>query len=206
MANYCGECTYLDLNTGDIYGKFYCDKKYERHLATDPECGRFCKAYSRDSGTIQNAYRYSNEHSSSGGCYLTTMLCNILGMPDNNIYLETMRNFRKNVLQKDEKYKSLLVEYDIIGPKIAEALNNDPQKETIAQKYFNSYILAIIYNINNKNYDIAVFTYKNMTNLLKYFYGLGGIEISTLQVESADIKESGHGIYKVKKITPKYSE
>lgn len=49
-------------------------------------------------------------------------------MPDNNIYLETMRNFRENVLQKDEKYKSLLVQYDIIGPKIAQYLMLDPLK------------------------------------------------------------------------------
>ena len=99
MSNFCGECTYLDLNTGDIYGKFYCERKWERHLATDPECGSFCRAYSRDSSTIENAYRYTNEHTSSG-CYLTTMLCHILGMPDNNIYLETMRNFRKNILKR----------------------------------------------------------------------------------------------------------
>ena len=92
MSKFCGECTYLDLSTGDIYGKFYCDKKYERHLATDVECNRFCKAYSRDYYTIQNAYKYSEEKS-KGGCYLTTILCNILGMLDNNIYLKTMRNF-----------------------------------------------------------------------------------------------------------------
>lgn len=129
------------------------------------------------------------------------MLCNILKMPDNNIYLETMRNFRKNILQKDEKYKSILVEYDIIGPKIAEALNNDPQKELIAQKYFNSFIPAIIFNINNKEYDDAVLIYKSMTNLLKSFYGLYNIDVTTLEIDNADIEKSGHGFYKVKKIT-----
>lgn len=98
MSKFCGECTYLDLSTGDIYGKFYCDKKNERHLASDVECNRFCKAYSRYNSTIQNTYRYSKEHSNSGGCYLTTILCNILGMPDNNIYLKTIRNFRNNIL------------------------------------------------------------------------------------------------------------
>lgn len=203
MSKTCGECTYLNIDPGkgDLYGKFPCEKRWEKHLATDPECDRFCKAYSRDYNSIQNAYRYSNDHSSSSGCYLTTMLCNILKMPDDNIYLETMRNFRKDILQKDEKYKSILVEYDIIGPKIANALNNDSQKEMIAKKYFNSYIPAIIDSINNKNYDDAVFIYKTMTNLLKYFYGFNNINITNLEVENADIKKSGHGIYKVKKIT-----
>ncbi len=204
MSKTCGECTYLNIEPGkgDLYGKFPCEKKWESHLATDPECDRFCTAYDRDYNSIKNAWRYSNEHASSGGCYLTTMLCNILKMPDNNVYLETMRKFRKDVLQKEEKYKSILVEYDIIGPKIADALNNDSQKETIAKKYFDSYIPAIIYNINNKNYDSAVFIYKTMTNLLKSFYGLNNINVTTLEIENADIKKSGHGIYKVKKITP----
>ena len=130
------------------------------------------------------------------------MLCNILKMPDDNIYLETMRKFRNNILQKEDKYKSILVEYDIVGPKIATALNNDPQKEIIAEKYFNAYIPAIIYNINNKNYDNAVFFYKTMTNLLKSFYGFGTINVTTLEIENANIKDSGHGIYKIKKITP----
>jgi len=43
MAN-CAECTYLDLNTGNIDGAYWCDKKSARHLATDPECGSFCRA------------------------------------------------------------------------------------------------------------------------------------------------------------------
>ena len=150
MSNYCGECTYLDLSTGDIYGKFYCDKKWKRHLATDLDCGNFCQAYSRDYSTIQNAYKYSKEHSSSG-CYLTTMLFYILRMKDNNIYLETMRNFRNNVLQKDEKYKSLLVEYDIIRTKIAQYLILDPLKEKLANTYFQKYIIPINKLLNQKN-------------------------------------------------------
>ena len=200
MSKFCGECTYLDLSTGDIYGKFYCDKKYERHLATDVECNRFCKAYSRDYYTIQNAYKYSEEKS-KGGCYLTTILCNILGMPDNNIYLKTMRNFRNNILQKNNKYKPILVEYDIIGPKIAEFLKSDPLKEKIAQKYLNLYIIPITSLIKEQKYDMAVSLYMSMTNSLRFLYDLNHISISISEIENADISKSGHGIYKTKKIT-----
>ena len=134
MAN-CAECTYLDLSDYNSSGAYWCDKKLERHLATDPECGSFCKAYSRSYSAINNAIDYSNSKNSGGGCYLTTMLCNILGMDDNNIYLKTLRDFRNNILQKDEKNKQLLIEYDIVGPKIAEALNSDPLKNKIAKIY-----------------------------------------------------------------------
>ena len=196
----CSECTYLDLSSGNGSGAFWCEKKLERHLATDIECSRFCRAYNRNSSSIKNAIEYSNNHNSSSGCYLTTMLCNIFNLPDNNYYLETMRKFRNEVLQKDEKYRHLLVEYDIIGPKIADALNNDPQKEIIANKYFYSYISEIIHNIENKKYYNAVFIYERMTNSLKDFYGLNTINVTTLEIENADIEKSGHGKY-IKKIT-----
>lgn len=203
MSKTCGECTYLNIDPGkgDLYGKFPCEKKYERHLAIDPECDRFCTAYSRDYDSIKNAQRYSIDHSNER-CYLTTMLCDILGMEDNNKYLFAMRCFRRNILQNDPKYKRLLVEYDIVGPKIAEALNNDPLKEQIAHKYFKYSIIPIINNINNNNINLAVEMYKSMTNYLKGFYGLGGLNATNLQIDSADIKSSGHGKYKVKKIAP----
>ena len=203
MSKTCGECTYLNISPGkgDLYGKFPCEKKYEWHLATDQECDRFCTAYDRDYYTIQNAHRYSQEHSSSGGCYLTTMLCNILKMPDNNIYLETMRDFRNNVLQKDEKYKSILVEYDIIGPKIAQFLKSDPLKENIAKKYLNTYISPITNLINDQKFEMAISLYMSMTNSLSLLYNLNCMSISTLDIDNADIENSGHGIYKTKKIT-----
>lgn len=201
MSRTCGECTYLDLSTGDIYGKFYCEKKWDRHLSTDPVCSSFCEAYRRDYSTIQNAHNYSEDKSSSG-CYLTTMLCNILGLPDNNIYLETMRNFRKNILQKDNKYKYLLVEYDIVGPKIAEYLMLDPLKEKMSKVYFHKYIIPITKLLNENKYDMAINLYMNMTNSLSYLYNLNSITISTLDINNADIKESGHGIYKTKKLIP----
>ena len=197
---YCSECTYLDLSSGDLYGNFWCEKRLERHSACDLECHRFCRAYSRSSSESESAYQYSKDHSSSGLCYLTTMLCNILGMPDNNYYLETMRYLRNNVMQKDEKYKPLLVEYDIVGPKIAEALNNDPLKEMIAKKYFDKYIIPIVNLINENKYSEAISSYVEMTNSFKNFYGYSNISPTTLEIESADIKKSGHGKYIVKKI------
>ena len=196
----CAECTYLNLNKERDYGKYLCEDKCEPRLATDPACGNYCTAYNRDRGTIQNAIENSNSHSSSG-CYLTTMLCNILNMTDNNIYLETMRNFRKSILQKDEKYRQLLVEYDIIGPKIAESLNNDPLKEKIAKLFFKTSIIPIVNLINIKQNEQAVNEYCLMTTKLKNFYGINNFNITIDEINNADIEKSGHGKYIQKKIT-----
>jgi len=197
----CAECTYLDLEDKDSSGKFWCDKQLERHLAFDPECWRFCKAYNREYCSIKNAIDYSKNHSSSEGCYLTTMLCSILKLNDNNLYLNTFRKFRQNVLQKDEKYKKILIEYDIIGPKIAEALYNDPLKEKIATIYFNKYIVSIFYFIINKNNEEAINLYIEMTNNLKNLYGLNNYNLTIEKINNADIEKSGHGKYIQKKIT-----
>lgn len=40
-----------------------------------------------------------------------------------------------------------------------------------------------------------------MTNSLKGLYGFNCLSPSKIEIENADIKQSGHGIYKVKKIT-----
>lgn len=200
MANHCSDCVYLDLDTGDIYGKFWCEKRLESHLANELECNRFCKAYSRDESVSKSAYNYSLEHSSSGGCYLTTMICNILGYNDDNEYLNTMRNFRNNILQKQDKYKPLLVEYDIIGPKISESLNNDPLKNSIAFAFFHKFILPITSLIKNNKNEEAINSYICMTNNLKSLYDIN-YTISNIEIDTADIKNSGHGTYKVKKIT-----
>lgn len=196
----CAECTYLDLEDANSDGEYWCEKKCERHLATDPECGIFCSAYSRSSGAINNAISYSNSKNQSS-CYLTTMLCSILNLPDNNIYLETIRGFRKNILQKDEKYKRLLVEYDIVGPVIANALANDPLRETIAMVYLTNFIIPITGFINNKENERAVNKYYQMTNNLKTFYGVNNYNVSVEQINNANIEKSGHGKYIQKKIT-----
>lgn len=170
MENY-SICTYLDLSD--------CNKS---------------------SSAINNALDMSKSYQQDSPCYLTTMLCSILNLKDDNIYLKTIRNFRKNILEKDEKYKSLLVEYDIIGPKIAESLKNDPLRKTIADRFFNKYIVDIFYYIINNEIDKTVTLYTEMTNSLKFFYNLNNYSVTIDEINNADILKSGHGIYK-KKIT-----
>ena len=202
----CAECTYLDISDGNSNGAFWCEKKLERHLATDIECGSFCRAYSRYSSSINNAIEYSNSHNSSGGCYLTTMLCNILKMKDDNIYLETMRNFRNNILQKDEKYKPILVEYDIVGPKIAKALYDDPLNTKVAAIYFAKYIFNIKILIEDNQYNEAINMYTEMTTSLKSFYGIDNYNITVEEIKNTDLEKSGHGIYAKKKITSNWCD
>ena len=194
----CSECTYLGKCYED--GTFWCDAKLECVYAHQQECDRFCRAYDRPNSVSDSYAYYSKNKVSSSGCYLTTMMCNILKMSDNNPFLNSIRSLRNNVMQKDEKYKALLVEYDVIGPTIAHNLSIDPLKYQIAANGFFKYIKPISKLIKEKKYDEAISSYKEMTDKLKSFYHIDTV-IEADMIENVDIKNSGHGIYKSKKIT-----
>lgn len=49
---------------------------------------------------------------------------------------------------------------------------------------------------------MAINFYVYMTNSLSYLYNLNYITLSIEDINNADIKESGHGIYKTKKLIP----
>lgn len=65
------------------------------------------------------------EELNSQGCYITTVMCDILGYSDHCFVLNEMRNLRNNVMKKDEKYFDILSECDIIGPVIAKYIREE---------------------------------------------------------------------------------
>ena len=193
MSKICGSCTYLDLDYGgNCYGKYYCNKKCDRHLATDTACSSYTKAYSRDSSTINNAIDFSNSKTSSS-CYITTLLCGILKLSDSNHYINTLRNFRNNYL-KNSEYNNLLVEYDVVGPIICKHLENDKQNRLVAAQLFYNYISPIVSLIDDKMYKDAIVRYIMMVERLKSLYGINKC-VTTLEIEECDIALAGHGKY-----------
>ena len=149
MSNICGSCTYLDLSTGNCYGKYYCNKKWDRHLATDTACSSYTKAYSRSNSSINNAVDFSNSKTSSN-CYITTLLCGLLSLNDSNYYINILRSFRNNYLRYNQEYNHILVEYDIVGPLICKNLIIDKNNRLIAAKLFYNYINPIVSLIEDK--------------------------------------------------------
>ena len=122
------------------------------------------------------------------------MLCDILKLSDSNYYINTLRKFRDNYLTQDNKYKSILAEYDIIGPIICRYLIKDKQNKLIAAKSFFNYIKPIVSLINENMYIDAINLYKLMVNSLKSMYSISDA-INQKEIEDIDIKNSGHGVY-----------
>ena len=184
MSKTCSECTYLNIDHDHVYGKYYCDKLGERHYATDEVCYRYCPAYTRSSNDSKNAFDISKESQRHTGCYITTTLCGILNMDDKNIFLETLRGFRKNYLQKNIKGLEILVKYDEIGPVISESLANSNGRVNMSLILFENYIKPITVMINQNEYDKAISSYTEMTNKLIKFFNIDDTVKTSL---------SGHG-------------
>lgn len=156
-------CTYYRWN-GGILGDYWCDKKDEK--VNEDQYRRYCRDYNYDECPI---YKRTE---SSGGCFITTVLCNILGLPDNHETLTTLRGFRDNVLKKDEKYKEILMIYDGIGPMVADKLINDEDRKAKANDLYKSSLLPIVEEIRNNNYTRAIKHYLYMTLALISEYNL----------------------------------
>lgn len=184
LESYCAACTYLSERC-DSYGKYWCERKGEDHYACDPKCYNFCEAYGRSNSARENMYSNSSSHSSGGGCYITTTMCDILGYTDDNYYLQTLRNFRDTVLKKDRKYWSLLIAYDIIGPTISNNLKNEKFRLSIATSLFETYITQAVLAIEEHKYQTAIGIYTKMTNALADRYG---IDSKTIIVDANNIE------------------
>ena len=172
----CGSCAeFEDVNGGQYdknnsdYIKGYC-AWYHAYYYPDDSCHHY-------KGT-----------SSGGGCYITTMVCNVLGYEDDCDVLNTMRSLRNDVLQKDPKYSLILYEYDTIGPKIAEKLQKEDA--SFVKKIYEGCLLPIVDLIKNKNNEKAINKYVEMTRSLEECYGL---QFNLIVPKNYDYKNGGHG-------------
>lgn len=186
--NCCGSCTRMDIEKNHGY-KYYCEKRDAFYEASDPN---ICYAYDFD---LERDYDELERRENLNSCYITTILCQILKFDDNCEILNIMRTFRNNVLQKDNRYLNILLEYDTIGPKIAENLIKDEDAHWIAKELLIHYIKPIIEYISINHIDNAVIMYTRMINLLKENYGIN----NDLQVLKYDFQKGGHGkVYQLK--------
>lgn len=174
------------------FNDYYCTKV--EHTVPYETYDRHCTSYS-----YSDCPNYNYEKPSSG-CYITTATCDILGLEDKNVYLQTFRKFRKDYLQKNPKGLPILNEYDTVGPIIAHKLMNDENRKAIALQMLKEYIHPIAKNLLfefNGNYEYAIKSYAQMTKELIQRYGL---ETTALTIPGEDkfdfgkdYSEYGHG-------------
>lgn len=190
-------CTYYSFKGGLFGGDYWCDKK---DCCVDTDTYR---KYCRD-------YNYSNcliyRNTESVGCFITTIVCAMLNKPDDDKVMTTLRKFRNEVLQKNEKYYDILKDYDNIGPIIASSIIKDTDCITMANTVYNNILIPITNLIENKEYDKAVSMYQIMTLSLIDCYGYREYyeEMKKknygYKIDEFNPEEAGHGKRKILKI------
>lgn len=193
--DYCAACTYM--SDCQNYGKYFCEKKGEYRYACDARCYSFCEAYGRSNYSRENMYQNSKSNMSSG-CYLTTVTCKILGFPDNNYYLNTLRTFRDTKMKTNPNYIPHLIIYDTIGPLISYSLENDKHKKEMATMCFE-FIKEAVTAIEENKDSLAISIYTAMTNTLADHYNINTHIITPPVIDEHDIETLGHG--RIKKRT-----
>ena len=159
------QCDFLDYVGGILSGGYYC-KKDDKYVDT----------YTRNT-YCDNSLKYRQcpiyiKGNSSGGCYLTTAVCDILGKEDDCPTLEALRSFRDNYMKKHEECIPLLEDYDVVGPIISEKLAKDDNRVKIANAMLNIFINEALDAIKDKEYNAAIDTYENMTIYLMDYFNL----------------------------------
>lgn len=190
LANYCGECAHLDLKNKERYtskDRYYCDKRGRYCELTDSSCYNFLKDPSRleDRGS----YRPS-------GCYITTIVVDILGYEDNCEILNVLRNFRETYLKLRPEYLSLLIEYDRIGPVISESIQNYNHKLNLCLLIMKKYLLPCASLIKENNFEDAIKLYEKMIINLEDFFGIQDI-YTKVDYDTIDINNIGKGRIRV---------
>lgn len=153
--SYCASCSHLSENKD--CRRFFCFMQGQDVYANAYKCSSYLKAYTRSDTKIEEMYRYSS------GYYITTAILSIVRALDNNYQIQVIGDFIENTLKKDMQYFPLLYAYEIIGPQIANKLQQDKNKIRVAATMFYQYIKPTIKAIENNETENAVNIYKTMT-------------------------------------------
>ena len=185
----CAECCHLDPTNLDRDG-YLCEKGYKRVSPNAQSCNDFTKAYNRSDSEIKSL----RETPSSGGsgCFITTIVVDTLGYKDNVSYLQTLRYFRDEVLQKADQYREILATYDVVGPEISKSIQEDKNRKQISLNLFNLGVSKVCKLIEEKKEKEAVELYMDMTKLLISGYGIND-KVSEEYLNNMDVEKSGHG-------------
>lgn len=162
-SSICGNCKYWNQYGWSRLGE--CTRRNCTDTDFDDSCGAFeMGKYSEDDD--------SSDSGSSGGCFITSMLCHVLDYDDHCDIMETLRGFRNEKMKRAGCYTEILDEYDVVGPKIAKAIEADSDRENLCRKLLNDYITPIIQKIKNNQDEAAVFAYREMVLCLKKLYNI----------------------------------
>lgn len=151
----CAQCKYYDFTDENSYGECLCSEKYHYYPRSSCAC-----------------YSFEEREDNGGGCFITTVVVNTLGFGDKCEHLQKLRAFRDNHMKPNPKLQPLLAEYNTVGPKIADAIRKDPEKNCLAHQLLDTYIKPVCNLLDANKHLEAVELYKQMVVALQKRYSV----------------------------------
>lgn len=201
----CGECCYMDT-CKESEGKFWCEKNKFMQFAnsTDADdCRGYCPRFRCDAYKGEEAIRKSTQYIEAhreyiawSPFYITTAVVAILGHNYTWI-LPKLYDFREKYLETNPEYLEFLVEYDAIGPLLADKLFDLPNAVEFALDVFRIYLLGTLRYIEKDENEKAFQLYLEMVDNLKKEL-MANYQIPAEVYDRYDVVNSGHGIVALK--------
>lgn len=115
---------------------------------------------------------------SSSSCFITTAVCDAMGLEDDSYELKAFRAFRDNWLANQADGERLIKEYYSVAPIIVDCINAKADWDTIYLRIWNDYLKECLLAIEKSNYQRCKEIYCGMINDLKCRYLLDPIKVS----------------------------
>lgn len=115
-------------------------------------------------------YVSSSSGSSSGGCYITTAVCNSFGKPDDCYELTLFRGFRDGYLAGTENGENLIAEYYRTAPEIVKTIDMLPERDEVYSKIWQQYLSKCLEYIQDKELEACKALYIKMMRCLERLY------------------------------------
>ena len=189
-GNKCAQCIYVEWNNKEKYtskNRYWCKEKRRYVELDDSTCYAFIEDKSKqNTGGFQQS-----------GCYITTIIVEILGYDDNCELLNVLRNFRDTTLKINPTYLSLLFEYDFVGPIIAEHIRLEKNNYKLCLELLQNFLIPCVKLIKEEKIDEAVNVYQNMVMHLNEKFNLPIINLE--MPDEINYQELGKGRIRNKK-------
>ena len=172
----------------DIYSKsdatvrgFRC-KRLLRQVAMDGKCYQHDFDYLRGNSTIEEAVEWiiRRGYDPRPDCYVTTAICEILGLPYDHEYITSFKKLRDEYMATFAEGKKQIAAYDVYGVQIAMKLkaayeNAETKKateESIKKVLVPGYLEVVKELVKSGNFAMAMYTYFQMIGVLSQRYGV----------------------------------
>lgn len=167
---YCVDCRWMgECENKD--GKFPCQNPksdYKFVSARMQKCNSYGDVMGRDEWKKEALMKISRSH----GYYIVTAVCEILGLGNDNIYMDYFMYVRDIVMPNLAYGAEWIEEYEEFGPKIATAIVNAENKEELAGRILNECLNPFVELMIEDKVEDAITVYQEMVNQEKVRHGL----------------------------------